>query len=307
MTKKCLGCGITLQSDNPSSLGYTPRIENDYCQRCFQIRNYNKKEDIKLEYNNLDIIKRINKEKGFVIYLVDFLNIYEDIIKTFKQINSPKILVITKSDLIAQNINKNKLILRIKQVYGIEEDIFYFSTKTKENLSFLTNLILEKTKVIITGFTNSGKSSFLNLLTNANITVSSKANTTLDFLKIKFSKTTLIDTPGFTSNNFIDDNIFKGQIRPISYQLKNKYCLFFNNIYFSLNNDNNVTLYLNRNIRIEKRRKKDVKEVINVPNNSDVLIKGLGFIHVKKSCLMALNIALDLVEVRESIVGGSNE
>ena len=44
MTKKCVGCGITLQSKDINNLGYVPKEkENDakYCERCFKLIHYN--------------------------------------------------------------------------------------------------------------------------------------------------------------------------------------------------------------------------------------------------------------------------
>ena len=42
MTKKCVGCGAILQSDNKDVIGYIPKEkEKDaiYCQRCFNLHN----------------------------------------------------------------------------------------------------------------------------------------------------------------------------------------------------------------------------------------------------------------------------
>ena len=47
---KCIGCGITLQDQKKDMLGYTPSINNPYCERCFKTIHYN--ENIKI--NNLD-------------------------------------------------------------------------------------------------------------------------------------------------------------------------------------------------------------------------------------------------------------
>ena len=41
MTKRCIGCGAVLQNTNKTINGYTPKIENKYCMRCFRLTNYN--------------------------------------------------------------------------------------------------------------------------------------------------------------------------------------------------------------------------------------------------------------------------
>ncbi|MEG1463253.1 MAG: ribosome biogenesis GTPase YqeH, partial [Anaerorhabdus sp.] len=36
----CKGCGVVLQYDNPKDLGYSPKKDSDYCQRCFRLMHY---------------------------------------------------------------------------------------------------------------------------------------------------------------------------------------------------------------------------------------------------------------------------
>ena len=45
----CIGCGATIQTEDPKGTGYTPQsalnkmLESEgplYCQRCFRLRNY---------------------------------------------------------------------------------------------------------------------------------------------------------------------------------------------------------------------------------------------------------------------------
>lgn len=308
MIKKCLGCGITLQSKSPYTLGYTPDMEKDYCERCFKITHYNAKIDADIKINNKELLARINSKGGFVFFLVDFLNIYEEVIDLFKSIELPKMLVITKADVIPKNIIKDKLLKKVKKLYDIKEDIIFSSVKTKENLDYLKNIIKDKKQVFFVGLTNSGKSSLINHLIGANITVSKNCNTTLDFIPMHFDNFTIIDAPGFVSSSFIDGMSPKGIVKPLSYQLKNKYYLKFLNINLNMDIDNNLTMYINNNVKVEKRRcDDDFKNQLKVNNNVDFIIKGLGFINVKKGCLINFNIPRELIEVRESIVGGSNE
>lgn len=308
MTKKCLGCGIVMQDKSPYTLGYTPKLENDYCERCFKITHYNAKIDVSLKISNEELLKKINSSHSFVFFLVDFLNIYEEVIDIYKRIIGPKMMVITKSDIIPKNIKKEKVVKNLKDVYDIKEDIILCSVKTKENLNSILKRIEENTSCIMAGFTNSGKSSLINHLLGANITVSKNSNTTLDFIKLKVNEQIIYDVPGFVPTSFIDSMTPKGYIKPISYQLKNKYCLKFLNIILASDIDNNLTLYLNNIVNVEKR-KKDFNSLnkIKVHKNEDVIIKGLGFINVKKDCIIEFNIDPNLLETRGTIVGGLNE
>ena len=40
MTKKCIGCGIELQTEDIKSEGYVDNIDKDVCERCFKLKNY---------------------------------------------------------------------------------------------------------------------------------------------------------------------------------------------------------------------------------------------------------------------------
>ena len=305
---KCIGCGAILQNTDPTIDGYTPNLANKLCQRCFKIKNYganiaNIKPILKEE-----IIKKINKQKGFVIFLMDFLNIYEEIITTFKNIKLPKMLVITKSDLIPKNIKKDILVNNLKDYYKIKEDIIFTSSKSKENLSVLKNIIATQEKVYFLGFTNSGKSSLINTLTKSNLTISKRANTTLDFIKIKTEEGIIFDSPGFVPDNFLDNMLSKRIIRPVIYQLKNKYELKINDNYLSSDVDNNLVLYFSNDVKVDKRVKKmNLPTEIKVNANTDLIIKGLGFVLIKKESLIKTDLASDLLEIRPTIIGGKHE
>ena len=76
MDKKCKGCGVILQDSNILNPGYTTNLDNEYCQRCFRIRNYG---DYKLvDINNqeyIEILKTIDETNDLVLYVTDLLNL----------------------------------------------------------------------------------------------------------------------------------------------------------------------------------------------------------------------------------------
>ena len=90
---KCIGCGAILQNMDPTMDGYTPNLDNKLCQRCFKIQHYGENITNIKPILNEDIITNINKQKGFVIFLMDFLNIYKEIIATYQKIKLPKMIV----------------------------------------------------------------------------------------------------------------------------------------------------------------------------------------------------------------------
>ena len=299
MTKKCLGCGVTLQDTDESALGYTPKLSNYLCMRCFKLKHYGENLNNSKVQDNASIINHINKTKATVLFLVDFLNINNEIIEYFKKIKNPKYLVITKSDIIPKNILKDKLVANIKEVYDINEDIYFSSTLSKENINKFLSLA-DDTRVMLCGLTNMGKSSLINKMIGSDITVSNKENTTQEFIKVA----SFIDAPGFVSNYKV--LVAKTEIKPITYQLKSKYYLLIDKYILASDKDINITLYLPNNITVEKRRKREEYNYnLNINNNEDLVIKGLGFIKFSSESKIFINDSN--IEIRPSIVGGNHE
>ena len=299
MIKKCLGCGVTLQDTDDSALGYTPKLSNDLCMRCFKLKHYGENLNNGKVQDNDNIIKFINNKKRTVLFLVDFLNINSEVIKYFKKIKNTKYLVITKSDIIPKNIIKSKLVENIKKVYSINEDIYFSSTLSKENINKFLSLA-ESNRVMLCGLTNMGKSSLINKMIGSDITVSNKENTTQEFIEVA----SFIDAPGFVSNYKV--LVAKTEIKPITYQLKSKYYLLIDKYILASDKDINITLYLPNNITVEKRRKREEYNYnLNINNNEDLVIKGLGFIKFSSEAKVFINDSN--IEIRPSIVGGNNE
>ena len=123
MNKKCLGCGLTLQNTSETSLGYTPDLNNTYCKRCFRLKNYGEKKNENI-IDNKELLKRINKRKGVVFFLIDYLNINKETINYFQEINLPKALIISKCDILRKDIKFSKIKLWLKKVYNITSEIF---------------------------------------------------------------------------------------------------------------------------------------------------------------------------------------
>ena len=50
-----------------------------------------------------------------------------------------------------------------------------------------------------------------------------------------------------------------------------------------------------------------VKMDILVPSNSDLVIKGIGFIRFKSASFIGINLNADCYEIRPTIIGGNHE
>lgn len=328
---KCLGCGAILQNKDKSKVGYTPKTnieDTKYCERCFKITNYNEKFITKLNNINNYILEEVNKKAKYVYFMIDFLNINEETLQTFKKIKCSKSLIISKLDIIPKSINKNKLIEYLKTNYNIKENIYFQSTKKNLNTKSLINNLEEqhiKTCYIL-GYANSGKSNLINKINGFyhedikyKITTSSIPNTTIDFINIPVSEyLTLIDSPGFNLNNVIykEDEYSliertnpKKYLKPITYQTKEITSFIIEDkLRINSNSNNSFTFYISNELNIKRIFSNDdkltnLKKIeLSIPDNSDLIIKSLGFINIKKACKLTIYTTNDKIfEIRNSI------
>ena len=87
MIKYCKGCGAKLQDNNVLLEGYTNDIRNDYCRRCFKVKNYGEYEFVTKSNNEyIEILKRIGQTRALVLYVVDILSIPNDLTEIRKYI-----------------------------------------------------------------------------------------------------------------------------------------------------------------------------------------------------------------------------
>lgn len=326
--KKCIGCGAELQSIDKTLPGYidASNIEGkDYCERCFKIINYNYKSSLHLDNINKYVLDTINKDNKYVLYLIDFLNLNTETINTFKSIRCPKTLIITKIDIIPKSIKEENLVNFIREEYNIEDDIALLSSRSNVNTSVIYKILEDNNykESYIVGYTNSGKSTLLNKLKAKNgkgsdITVSLIPNTTANFIEIDLEDIKLFDSPGFVLNKTLynDDeyDLIKrinpaSSIKPITMQTKDNMILNLEDkIYFNTDNSNSLTFYISYNLKLDKLFNKDIKNSItlDIKDNTDIVIKSIGFINIKKACKLRVNKEyIDLIELRNSFFRGA--
>ena len=108
MSKKCIGCGAILQSDDKDKIGYIRKEkleDSNYCERCFKITNYGdfKKIDTTGE-EYIEIYKNINKTNDLVLFLVDIFTLNDSINMVNKYLDNKIVLVVTKYDIIPKSM-----------------------------------------------------------------------------------------------------------------------------------------------------------------------------------------------------------
>lgn len=325
MIKICYGCGSKLQFDDKDKEGYIPKdkIENStYCQRCFRLIHYGENKDSITPKSVNSIINTINKNAKYVLFLIDFITLDSNILNVFKKIKVPKCLVISKCDIIPNSIRFEAIVQSLRVIYGITSDIRFISSYDNLGINSLLKFLEEKTnECYIIGESNSGKSTLINKMIDYagsklnKITTSYNLNTTLDFIRLNLSnKLTIIDSPGFVISDrlelgFLNKNTIKEGINPKVYQMKDGETLSVNDFFLKFENKCNVTLYMSNCISVKKYYKDiNFSYDLNLDDNTDLIIKGLGFINIKnKTKIRVFNINNNYLEVRKSIFGGSYE
>ncbi len=311
MTKECLGCGSVLQTISPKDEGFVKSSvlsKADYCERCFKIKHYGEYSVLDKKIDTDGIIRNINSDNlSSVAILIDALNINDNIKKYIKRFKNKKYILITKKDILPKSLKEKKIIEYIKNNVCDIEDIMCISSVKNYNIdNFLNKIKSDNVKrLYIVGFTNSGKSTFINhLLTsqkkNPMITTSAIPNTTASYITIKLdNKITIVDTPGFIDSNAVYNftdytktiKLYpKKEIKVKTFQIRNGYSIVINDIFRidNLGKLNSFSFYMNDKLRYEKVKLKNEKLKI-LPNTTietnectDILVNGLGFIRITR-------------------------
>ena len=236
---KCKGCGVTLQYDDPNQLGYTPKKDSEYCQRCFRLSHYgDQMVSLKTGIDPDRVVETIQKTKGTLVWVVDGLDIDHGFMDDFNALFSNRsiVLVVTKTDLLVDIIDPQKyygfIMDRLKSMnISVDGLIVTGDYGLDHNTVFLDQLkpYAVDSTLIFAGRANAGKSTLLNGLLNQKILTTSRyPGTTIDFNPIHLDNgLTIIDTPGIENSESIlqavDDSTIKAllptkPIKPSVYQ-----------------------------------------------------------------------------------------
>jgi len=85
------------------------------------------------------------------------------------------------------------------------------------------------------------------------------------------------------------------EIKPITYQIKSKQSLFIDDLVrIDVNNNNSLTFYMSNMLNVERTFKNTdklynlVRHELELEDNNDIVINGLGFIKVVNRCKVVL-------------------
>jgi len=275
MDKYCTGCGVLLQDENVLQEGYTTSLENDICQRCFRMKNYGEYQvSTKSNEEYIEILKAIDQTKDLVVYMVDLLNLEQDLSIIREYLHNKIVLVLNKRDVLPKSVKDQKLISYIKELDVDFEDVVVISTSKNYQIDHLLNTIKKyqtSKRVYVVGHTNVGKSSLINTLLknysdNPNsLTISPLPSTTLNKIEIELNDTlTLVDTPGLIDrenlSNYVDVNDLKKihpkkEIKPHTFQLRKGQCIVIGDyarIDYVEGEKNSFTVYASNALKIKR-------------------------------------------------------
>lgn len=325
MNKKCIGCGSILQSKDINKEGYIKDTDNNLCERCFRIRNYNDyKTIVKSNEEFFSILDNIKLKDDLVLLVVDLFNIPKKLSMLLEHLNNNIILILTKRDVLPKSVKDEKLLDYFNK-YNFIDKLVISSNKNYnfDELMSRINLYKKSKNVYVVGYTNAGKSTMLNKIIynytdlKNTITTSILPSTTLNSIEVKINDNlTLIDTPGIISNgsmyDYLEPKVIKSvipskEIRPITYQIKSNQYIRINDFVIIESDNNNITLFVSNKLNVIRLYKKPITNlnyrVINVKSGEDIVINGLGFIKVKKDGIFKIYIYENIeVFTRKSLI-----
>ncbi len=292
--KKCIGCGAILQNEYVDKQGFTKKLDNDYCVRCFRMMHYNEMPKILAKNEDYDkILGNALKKNSLVVLIVDIFDFSATFVPKILDYLRDKdvILVANKYDLLPKSTNVGKVVewmlsMAQKQFFKVLA-VHCVSSKKGYYLEDLMNTIdmfRQDRDVYFVGCANVGKSSLINALlkkfttkTVDTISTSKVPGTTLDLINIPFfdDNKSFIDTPGLINEENIlnklmpqsyDKILPSSEINPITYQILEGNCVFISGLMvvdIIKAEGLSVTCYFSRNILVHRTKSERINDFMN--------------------------------------------
>ena len=264
---KCLGCGITLQHDNPQEPGYQEQKGQTYCQSCFKLLNYGHVET-HIHPNHLPTL-----DQNSLVFMVSSV-LHLDLLFSYPvhryQKHATFVYIINQIDILPKQTNLElllkQIILKAKNEKIPFKDIILMSAKNKHDLNQLKTYILNQvqSKIYLIGVQNSGKTTLFKALTNNQEALAfKKAGLTIEPLVGQLEDKNIYDMPGLYQDgylhHFLPYQTYKKlipdqEIKPKIFQIKDKQTIFIEGL-FSITyhgQPSSMVYYLSRFIRFHK-------------------------------------------------------
>ena len=288
---QCIGCGVTIQTEDKDALGYTPpaalerglETEEVYCQRCFRLRHYNEIQDVSLTDDDfLRLLNELGQTDALIVNVVDIFDFNGSLIPGLHRFvgNNPVLLVGNKVDILPKSLKKPKLTQWMRErahEAGLRPvDVLLTSAKKPVEMQTLLDTIEEYREgrdVYVVGVTNVGKSTLINQIIRQSagiqelITTSRFPGTTLDKIEIPLEDgQAIIDTPGIIHRHQMAHYLGKKdlkiiaphkEIKPKVYQLNPEQTLFLGGLArfdFIQGERSSFTAYVSNDVDIHRTK-----------------------------------------------------
>lgn len=211
MPRTCPGCGVPLQCQDPTELGFTPPArfdkEGSLCQRCFRLVHYGQLAKAPLQdwqvWNLIE--EKARGCRGLLVFL-DSLNleVSAKVLKRAADLSLPVICVLTKADLLDRWIDRKDLVSRVRARWGIRDNVPVLALNLRDRKAVrslgkdFAGRFGASSRILLVGGTNVGKTTFLKGYTASKLpTVSSLPGATLGSLEaVSRDGFVFVDTPG---------------------------------------------------------------------------------------------------------------
>ena len=239
MERYCKGCGTLMQFEHPDQLGYSPKQDAEYCQRCFRLTHYGDQSLSRVQgIDEAKLMKQVSGMDALIVWVADCFDFEASLLKNLNRhfFNQDLMIVATKRDLLPETLSQEKFESFLKSRLK-EEGVRYVELLTTglgkyEKNEEIVEAMLKARKgrdVIIMGKANAGKSTLINsLFKQPVLTVSRYPGTTLELHAMDFEGFKIYDAPGLRNDDSllveVNENDLKHivpqkPIRPSVYQI----------------------------------------------------------------------------------------
>ena len=279
---KCKGCGAVLQNTDIKAIGYTPKENSEYCQRCFRLMHYDDLQySMKTGIDPDEVLSRINEIDGIILWVCDIFDFEASMIEGLNKhlIGRDIIMVVTKRDLLPVTVSNEKMakfiFSRLKD-YGITIKGLIVTGKNIDNKDEILKAIniYKKNNIIVMGKANVGKSTLLNaLMKDEVLSVSRYPGTTLDFNEMDIDGFHFIDTPGIEVKNsvvmeveekYLKSLIPNRPIKPVIFQIRDDQAFIIDGlmmIKFYDAKNSSVVVYMSNEVKVHRTTAQKANEL----------------------------------------------
>lgn len=208
-TTKCMGCGVVLQTGDPTKLGYIPNHDHIFCKSCYQLMHYGKAEG----HSHPDNLPNFEK-KSLIVVVTSLLYLDSMLNSEVKRLgdNYKVVYLINQIDLLPDATSKNFLLGKIQKSFRLNrvsyEDIVLMSALNPYDIDHLKGYLksFNVPNIYLIGLQNSGKTTIFKALTGNKEALSlPKAALTQTMLHAKFDNLNIYDTPGLYQGGYLHE------------------------------------------------------------------------------------------------------